>query len=192
MIVLGIVCSPRKDGNTEIMMMEALDAAREAGSQTELFLVADKDIAGCDGCGSCEKTGVCKIKDDMQTLYELMETADGIILGTPVYFDNVTAQAKAVMDRTYVLLRSRKLRGKVAAALIAARRIGAGQVLGLLYPYFMVQGMVPAAGGIGYGMNKGDVRTGVGGSPVLSAMEEARSVGRNTVRMIERLSKAKS
>lgn len=192
MRILGIVCSPRKDGNTEILVRAALEAAREAGGETELILVADMNIAPCDGCGACLKNGMCKIKDDMQMIYEQLELAEGVVLGTPVYFMNVSAQAKAIMDRTYALLGGRKLRGKVAAAIVAARRVGAGEVLSLLYPYFMVHGMIVAGGGIGYGMEKGDVRQGVGGSPSLSALEEARAVGRNVVRMVAQLSKART
>ncbi|MBM3155318.1 MAG: flavodoxin family protein, partial [Chloroflexi bacterium] len=135
MRVLGICCSPRKGGNTEILVREALGAAREAGCETELILIAEKDIAPCDGCGSCLTTGTCKIKDDMQQVYDELERADGIILGTPVYFINVSAQAKAVIDRTYAFLYSRKLRGKVAAAIVASRRVGVGQVLSLLYSF---------------------------------------------------------
>jgi len=191
MRILGIVCSPRKGGNTEILVGAALEAACEAGGETELILVADMNIGPCDGCGACIKNGVCKIKDDMQMVYKQLELADGVILGTPVYFLNVSAQAKAIMDRTYALLRVRKLRGKVAAAIVAARRVGAGEVLSLLYPYFMVHGMVVAGGGIGYGLEKGDVRQGVGGSPSLSALDEARAVGRNVVGMIDRLSKSR-
>jgi len=191
MKILGIVCSPRKGGNTEILVTEALEAAREAGGETELVLVGDKNIAPCDGCGSCHETGACKIKDDMQAIYDQLEQADGIILGTPVYFLNVSAQAKAVMDRTYAFLSSRKLRGKVAAAVVAARRLGAGQVLSLLYPFFTVHRMIVAGGGVGYGVEKGDVRQGVGGSPTLTALEEARAVGRNVVRMVEQLSRGK-
>ena len=192
MRILGIVCSPRKGGNTEILVRAALEAAREAGGETELILVADMNIAPCDGCGTCLKNGMCKIKDDMQMIYEQLELAEGVVLGTPVYFMNVSAQAKAIMDRTYALLGGRKLRGKVAAAIVAARRVGAGEVLSLLYPYFMVHGMIVAGGGIGYGMEKGDVRQGVGGSPSLSALEEARAVGRNVVRMVARLSKVRT
>ncbi|MEE8173950.1 MAG: flavodoxin family protein [Dehalococcoidia bacterium] len=188
MKVLGIVCSPRKGGNTEILVREALEAVREAGGETELILVADMNIAPCDGCGACDEDGTCRIEDDMQTVYQQLELADGLIFGTPVYFLNVSAQAKAVMDRTYAFLRGGKLRGKVAAAIVAARRVGAGQVLGLLYPYFTAQRMVIAGGGIGYGREKGEVRQGVGGSPSLSAVEEARAVGRNVVRMVKQLS----
>jgi len=189
MRILGIVCSPRKGGNTEILVREALEAVREGGGETELILLADMNIAPCDGCEACQENGTCRIKDDMQMVYQQLELADGVIFGTPVYFANVTAQAKAVIDRTYALLRAGKLRSKVAAAIVVARRVGAGQVLSLLYTYFTFQRMVIAGGGIGYGRAKGEVRQGVGGSPTLSALEEARAVGRNVVRMVERLSK---
>jgi multimeric flavodoxin WrbA len=190
--VLGIVCSPRKEGNTEILVREALEAAGELGSETELFLVAGKDIAPCDGCGVCLEKGVCRINDDMQTIYQQLELADGVILGTPVYFWNVSAQAKAVMDRTFALFRTGIVRGKIAASLVAARRIGAGQVINLLNSYYKMHGMMIAGWGIGYGMAKGDVRQGVGGSPTLSALEEAKLVGKSVVRMVERFSEGKT
>jgi len=187
--ILGIVGSPRKGGNTEIMVREALEAAQKAGAETELILVVDKNISPCDACGACEENGICKIKDDMQMIYQQLKLADGIIFGTPVYFINVSAQAKTIIDRTYAFLRTRELRGKVAAALVVARRVGAGQVLSILYSYFTIHRMLIAGGGIGYGRGKGEVKTGVGGSPTLSALEEARAVGRNVVSLVERLSK---
>ena len=192
MKVVGIVCSPRKEGNTEILVREALAAVQEAGGETELIRVADKSIAPCDGCGVCGEDGVCRIEDDMQAIYKELEQADGIIFGTPVYFVNVTAQAKAIIDRTYAFLRVRKLRGKVAGAIVVARRVGASQVLSLLYTYFMAQRMVIAGGGIGYGRKRGEVREGVGGSPTMSALEEARAVGRSVVGLIQQLRKESS
>ncbi len=192
MKVLGIVCSPRKGGNTEIMVEEALAAAREGGAETELVLVADKNIAPCDGCSACQETGACKINDDMQPIYQQLEAADAVIFGTPVYFCNVSAQAKAVMDRTYLFLRGRRLRGKVAAPIIAVRRVGAAQTRSLLYSYFMSQGMIPVRGAIGYGRKKGEVREGVGGTQGLSALEEARGTGKDIVEILGRLSKPTS
>jgi len=190
MRVVGIVCSPRKGGNTEILVKEALQAAQEAGAETTLISLAGKEITPCDACGACEQTGICIVEDDMQDLYSELESADGLIFGTPVYFVNVSAQAKAVIDRTYAFLWSRKLRGKVAAALVVARRIGAGQVLGLLYTFFTVHRMVIAGGAVGYGREKGEVVNGPGGSPALSALEEARALGRSLTRMVNRLSSA--
>ena len=127
----------------------------------------------------------------MQELYQKLESFDGIIFGTPVYFANVSAQAKAIMDRTYALLGVRKLRGKVAGAVVATRRVGAGQTLSLLYTYFVTHRMIVAGGAIGYGMKKGEVEKGQGGSPSLSAVEEARALGRSVVRMLKRVSKEK-
>jgi multimeric flavodoxin WrbA len=189
MKVLGIVCSARKGGNTGILVKEALASAREAGAQTELVSVVGKNIAPCDGCGSCRKTGVCRLRDDMQSIYQQLETADAIIFGSPVYFGSVSAQAKAIMDRTFLFLLDMKLKGKVAAPILAARRVGAGQTRNLLYGYFMAQGMMPVRGAIGYGREKGDVKQGVGGSINLSALEEARIVGTDVVRMVGRFSK---
>lgn len=195
MKVLGIVGSPRKGGNTEILVKEALTAAREAGAQTELVSVVGKNIAGCDGCSSCHRTGTCHIKDDMQSIYGQLESADAIIFGSPVYFGSVSAQAKAIMDRTFKYLEDpknpRKLRGKVAAPILAARRVGAGQTRTLLYGFFTGHGMVPVRGAIGYGRAKGDVKTGAGGGRDLSALEEARITGREVVEMVQRLSETK-
>jgi len=190
MKVLGIVCSSRKGGNTEILVEEALGAAREAGAQTEIVLVANKNIGPCDGCSSCRQTGVCHIKDDMQPIYKQLEMTDAVIFGTPVYFCNVSSQAKAIMDRTFLFLGDRRLKGKIAAPVMAARRVGAAQTRSLLYSFFMAQGMIPARGTIGYGREKGDVRQGVGGAHGLSALEEARTVGGDVVQMVQQLSKS--
>ncbi len=188
MKVLGIVGSARKAGNTEILVKEALASAEEAGAQTELVSVVGKNIAGCDGCASCRQTGVCHIQDDMQPLYQQLETADAIVFGSPVYFGSVSAQAKAVMDRTYLLLGDRRLKGKPAAPVLAVRRVGAGQTRTQLYGFFMSHGMVPVRGAIGYGRQKGDVREGTGGAQGLSALEEARNVGTDLVEMANLLS----
>ena len=188
MKVVGIVCSPRQGGNTEILVREALNAVQELGGETELITVSNKTISPCDGCLACQKKGACIINDDMQEIYKQMLLADGIILGTPVYFANVSAQAKAVMDRTYTLLVNRELRGKVAGAIVAVRRVGASQVLSLLYSFFLIHRMRVAGGGIGYGLKKGDVKEGTGGAPDRSALEEARGLGRAVVSLLKELS----
>lgn len=189
MKVLGIVGSGRKGGNTEILVKEALASAQDAGAQTELVSVVGKTIAPCDGCGSCRQTGACHIHDDMESIYQQLEAADAIVFGSPVYFGSVSAQTKAIMDRTYLLLGDRKLKGKAAAPVLAVRRVGAGQTRNLLYGYFMSHGMVPVRGAIGYGRERGDVRQGVGGAQGLSALEEARTVGTDLVQMVRQLSK---
>jgi multimeric flavodoxin WrbA len=189
--LLGIVCSPRKGGNTEILVKEALKPAEEAGWETELFLMSEKQVAPCNACESCFKTGSCVIDDDMQELYQMLEKADAVIIGSPVYFGNVSAQAKAVMDRTFVFLGKRPLKDKVAGVIVATRRVGAVQVRSLMYSFCITQGMIVAGGGIGYGMNPGDVLKGVGGAINSTATGEARQVGVRVVNLAERLNKSK-
>ncbi|MEX2705900.1 MAG: flavodoxin family protein [Candidatus Freyrarchaeum guaymaensis] len=186
MKVIGIVCSPRKGGNTEILVREALDRAKSLGATVELILTGDKVIEPCNGCDTCIRTEVCKIDDDMQEIYRKLVNADGIILGTPVYWINVSAQAKLLIDRTYALLYTgQKLRNKVGGAIVAVRRVGGGQVLGYLYMFFTIHGMLIAGGTIGYGWKKGDVVQGDG--MLWKALDEARAVGESVVRLIKRM-----
>jgi multimeric flavodoxin WrbA len=189
MKVLGIVGSPRRNGNTQIMVEEVLAAAREAGAETDIFLVHGKDIKGCDHCEACRATGKCIIEDDMQELYPLVDVADAIIFGSPVYFHGVTAQAKAIIDRTFCYLQNDGLKGKVAAPVLAVRRIGAGQTRVHLYGWFIAQGMLPVRGAIGYGRDKGDVRTGVGGGIDMTALGEARETAREVIELLKKLAR---
>ena len=76
MKVLGIVCSPRKGGNTEIIVNEALASAKALGAEVELVTVIGKNIAPCDGCEACTTTGKCRIEDDMQDIYNKLLQSD--------------------------------------------------------------------------------------------------------------------
>jgi multimeric flavodoxin WrbA len=187
MRVVGITGSPRKNGNTEILMKEVLGVARDAGCETEMFSMSEKQVAPCDACGTCFETGSCVVQDDMQELYEMLERADAVIFGSPVYFGSVSAQTKAVMDRMFALLRQRALKDKVAGALVVTRRVGAIQARSLIYGFCIAQGMIVAGGAIGYGREPGDVLTGVGGGIDMSAIDEARLLGTNVVRLANRL-----
>lgn len=187
MKVLGIVGSPRKNGNTEILMKEVLKAAQDAGFETEMFLMSEHQVTPCDACGSCFKVGACVVQDDMQELYAMMESADAIVFSSPVYFGTVSAQLKAVMDRTFALLQRRALKDKVAGALVVTRRVGAIQARSMLYSFCIAQGMLVAGGAIGYGREIGDVLTGVGGGIDMSAVDEARLLGGNVAQLTKRL-----
>jgi multimeric flavodoxin WrbA len=189
MKVLGITGSPRKNGNTEILMNEALKAARNEGCETEIFRMSEKEVAPCDACGTCFETGNCVVQDDMQELYEMLERADGIIFGSPVYFGSVSAQAKAVMDRMFALLQKQALKDKVAGALVVTRRVGAIQTRSLIYGFCIAQRMVVAGGAIGYGREIGDVLTGVGGGIDMSAMEESRILGVSMAQLVKKMRK---
>ncbi len=101
MKILGIAGSKRKKGNTSILLQEALKAARKEGAETHLIFLGDYSIKDCLGCEGCKETYRCVINDDMQKIYPLLLESDGIILGSPTYFYNISADMKAFIDRCY-------------------------------------------------------------------------------------------
>ncbi|MBN2185932.1 MAG: flavodoxin family protein [Dehalococcoidia bacterium] len=103
MKVLGIMGSPRKQGNTEILLDNALAGAKEAGAELEKVVVSQLRISPCREIYACLKDGNCAIKDDMQWLYEKLLETDHIIFASPIFFYSVTSQAKAIVDRCQAL-----------------------------------------------------------------------------------------
>ena len=99
--ILGIVGSPRKGGNTEVMIGAALEAARGLGGvQTDIIPMAGRNVSPCKGCSHCWfKQGECAIKDDAYEIVQKMVEADGLIIGSPVYFGSITATLKALLER---------------------------------------------------------------------------------------------
>jgi multimeric flavodoxin WrbA len=92
--------SPRLGGNTELLLNEALRPLREAGHEVQVFELNKLIIKPCQDCGGCLKTGICTHKDDaMCAIYDAIRAADRIILGSPIFFSSVSAQAKAMIDR---------------------------------------------------------------------------------------------
>jgi len=103
MKVLGIMGSPRRQSNTEILLDEALEGAREAGAEVEKVLASKLKISPCLEIYACLKDGNCAIKDDMQLLYKKLLEADHIIFASPIFFYSITSQAKAIIDRCQAL-----------------------------------------------------------------------------------------
>jgi len=103
MKVLGIMGSPRRQSNTEILLDKALEGAREAGAEVEKVLVSKLKISPCLEIYACRKDGNCAIKDDMQSLYKKLLEADHIVFASPIFFYGVTSQAKAIIDRCQAL-----------------------------------------------------------------------------------------
>ncbi|MCD4830166.1 MAG: flavodoxin family protein [Candidatus Cloacimonetes bacterium] len=99
----AFIGSPRIGGNTEILVRQALAAAGDAGADTTAVTLNEKSIRGCQGCMGCLDTRQCVIADDMQELYPLLTEADAIVIGTPIYFFQMTAQTKLFIDRLYCL-----------------------------------------------------------------------------------------
>ena len=187
MKILGISGSPRKAGNTEILLRETLRAAENMDCTTVVFCMSEKNVAPCRACGGCFKSGACVVEDDMKELASLMASAEAIIWATPVYFGYASAQLKAVMDRTFAELQKKSLKGKTAGVLTVTRRVGAVQTRSLLYSFCIAHGMIVAGGATGYGREPGDVLTGAGGGINMTAMDEARLLGENVVNLTRRL-----
>jgi len=111
--ILGVVGSPRRDGNTHILVSRILEAAQEAGAQTDLLLLGGLTIRECDGCHACWKGKGCCKNDDMVELYPRITESDVIVFGTPVYWYGPTALMKAFLDR-FVFFNSPENRRKIA------------------------------------------------------------------------------
>ncbi len=107
--VLGIYGSPRKGGNTDLLLDKALEGSRAAGAEVNSIYVRKLKLDGCLECGSCDETGECVIQDDMQTVYPLLEEAKIIFLASPNFFYSVTAQAKLLIDRSQAMWSKRLL-----------------------------------------------------------------------------------
>ena len=127
MDILALHLSPRKNGNSAVMMKEFLRGTHDAGAESVEFSVADLNIKPCHGCGACEKTGKCVIKDDdMAKLIPYLAKAPMVVVSTPLFFYDVPAQGKALIDRTqplwswrYTLNRTDSLRPEGKGFLLA-------------------------------------------------------------------------
>ena len=157
-VVLGIVGSPRKGGNTEILVENALEAARSVGAETEIVLLSEQSVKPCTACDVCGKTGECVIDDDFMYVFERMAAADGIIMASPSYYESMSSQMKALIDRAGTFYTSAKGRtvfdGKVAGAMSVAGRTGLAnvwtqQLLFILSQKMIVPGITSYANAIG-------------------------------------------
>ncbi|HRU04742.1 MAG TPA: flavodoxin family protein [Candidatus Brocadiia bacterium] len=120
MKVIGIVGSPRQGANTERLVKRVLAGAEKAGAETKLFHLARMNIKGCVSCFHCRGREGCALQDDMQTLYAEIQSANGIVIGSPVYMWQMSGQTKLFVDRLYALMNndfSSRLKGRKNLAL---------------------------------------------------------------------------
>lgn len=104
MTILAVNGSPRTNGATAFLIGKVLEGAREAGAETKQFQLGEMDVSPCTACMGCKKTARCVIQDDMQGFYEAVASSGkpkALVVGTPIYFDHVSAQLKAWLDRLY-------------------------------------------------------------------------------------------
>jgi len=189
MKVLAINGSARLGGNTAIMLNTALAVLAAAGIETELVQLGPKALQGCIACYKCfeNKDQRCAVDDDRMNGYiEKMLAADGILLGSPTYFADVTTNMKALMDRSGMVSRANgdMLQRKVGAAVVTARRGGAIHTFDTLNHFFFIgQMIVPGSSywNIGYGREPGQVS---GDDEALATM---RTLGQNMAWLLKKL-----
>ena len=165
MKVVAFNGSPRKGGNTERLLRHALSALKDEGIRTELVQIGGKKVHGCTACGKCYETRdrKCVIDNDfVNDCIAKMADADGMILGSPTYFADVSTETKALIDRAgFVGIANGGLYArKVGAAVIAVRRAGAIHAFDTINHFFGISNMFTVGSSywnLGLGMNPGDV-----------------------------------
>lgn len=180
MKVTAFNCSARKDGNTALLLKAALAEIKAAGMETELVQLAGRPLRGCTGCGGCgrNKDGRCVLPEDGFNGYmAAMAASDGILIGSPTYFADVTAEAKALIDRAGMVAISNgfSLRRKAGAAVVAVRRGGAVHAFDTINHFFTINQMIiPGSSywNVGIGRASGEVegdKEGMGTMKTLGA-----------------------
>jgi multimeric flavodoxin WrbA len=162
MKVVAFNGSPRKEGNTFILINYILRELEKEGIETELVQLSGKSLRGCIACYKCfeNKDQRCSVKDDFANdCIEKMIGADGIVLGSPTYFYDVTAEMKALIDRTGFVSRANGglYKNKVGAAVVTMRRSGASHALDTMIHFLLGGQMIIPGRGVGLGKEQGEV-----------------------------------
>jgi len=189
MKVVAFNGSPRRDGNTGILLRTAMNELEKTGIETELVQLGGNSIRGCTACLACwqHKNQRCILNDDIiNECIEKMVLADGILLGSPTYFSNVTTEIKALIDRAGMVVRANDdlLARKVGAAVVSVRRAGAIHTFNSINHFFLIgQMIVPGSSywNLGIGLQPGDVK---GDEEGLLTM---RDLGRNMAWLLEKI-----
>lgn len=185
MKVLGINGSARRDGNTAIMINKAFEKLNAAGIETELIQLGGEIIQPCKACWACgEKENCVHKNDNFCDIFEKMKQADGIILGSPVYCANVSANMQALLERAAVVadMNPGLMRRKVGAAVAAARRGGALNAIDAMNRFFLSQEMYVVGSSywaMAYGRLPGEVESDEEG------METMKTLGRNMTHLLK-------
>jgi multimeric flavodoxin WrbA len=180
MKVVGFSGSPRKKGNTQILIKKVFEELEKEGIETELLQLGGKKIKGCSACYKCFQNldQHCSMKNDVLNEYlDKMLEADGIILGSPVYFSNMTSETKALIDRAGMVgtANGGLFKHKVGAAVVAVRRAGAVSTFDALNHFFLYgQMFVPGSSywNVSIGREPGDVEQDAEGMNTMKVLGE--------------------
>jgi len=171
---VGILGSPRKYGNSSKMLLACLEELSNLGFETEFVYLQERDIKYCLGCGTCLRKGECILEDDMRELKQLLKDSNAIVLASPVYFLNVTAQMKCFIDRMLEFGHRPSLKG-YGGSIVAYAGVGDPKaVADYLSRVLKSWGMIPVGSAIGFGVIPGEVRE--------ADVERARALGREIAR----------
>jgi len=189
MHVVAINGSPRADGNTARLLGTVCEVLQAEGISTETVQLGGQAVRGCTACYACaeKKDGRCVLPEDAVSLcLEKMKAADGILLGTPTYFADVTPEMKALVDRAGFVARTggHLFRRKVGAAVVAVRRGGSVHAFDTLNHFFLISQMIVPGSiywNLGIGLQKGDVEADEEG------LETMRTLGENMAWLLKRL-----
>ena len=176
MKVLAIVGSPRLNGNTNYLVDRALEEAAKLGAHTEKIVLSQYEVNPCLGHDECASFDCCLQKDDAGWILDRFRKADGVILATPVYYYNVSAQMKAFIDRNYFLYKHyQKYKARVAVIIIVAGTEGIEDTLHTLKQFEESRIFLT----YGYASKIGDVKNN------LHLVEEARMLGKQIVESLK-------
>jgi len=189
MKVIAFNGSSRKDGNTSLLLNLVLDELKAEGIETEIYSLAGKPVQGCIGCYKCfeKKDKRCNVdKDIINECIQKMVEADGILLGSPTYFADVSASMKAVIERCGMVGRANAdlYKRKVGAAVVAVRRAGGIHVFNSLNYFFTINEMiVPGSSywNIGIGRQPGEVNNDAEG------VQTMKILGRNMAWLLKKI-----
>lgn len=189
MKVVAFNGSARKDGNTAILLNLVLDELRAEGIETELYSLSGRNLSGCTACFKCikNKDQECAVKEDeLNSCISLMRGADGILLGSPTYFADVSANMKALIERAGMVARANgdMFRRKVGAAVVAVRRAGAIHVFNSMNEFFLIgQMIIPGSSywNVAIGRNPGEVRDDQEG------VQTMKTLGQNMAWLLKKL-----
>lgn len=193
MKVIGFNGSARKDGNTSILIQKVFESLEAEGIETKLVDLGAKSVNGCLACGKCieKQNGHCiQTQDALNEWLDEMKTSDGIVLGTPVYFADLSGQIKCFLDRTgmVAIANGNMFKRKAGAAVVAVRRAGAVSAFHSVNAWFTIAEMVIVGSSywnMGFGMDKGEVRLDGEGLQTMS------NLGKNMAWLIKSIEASK-
>lgn len=190
MKVLFINGSPHARGCTATALGVVADVLRQSNIDTEIIHVGHKDIRGCVGCGKCRELGRCVFDgDEVNQVAQKFREADGIVIGSPVYFGAVSGTMTSFLNRLFYSLPAEVKRMKVGAAVVSARRAGTSAAFDQLNKYFL-HGEMPIASSRYWNMVHGSVASDVVKDE--EGLQTMRVLGRNMAFLIRAIARERN